>query len=455
MQLAVAVILLICAFTSSSAAESSALPPITVLSVQEIVPQGSLKQATAATPIPGGGFLIAGGYRTDQNKRTGLRQFYLKISAAGAVTSEQTSDSEWETVPPAAAFLLANGGYGVLGGRFEKDVFAEIKNARLAGKRNEWNKIFESHLYDSLIPLATTGALLPEIRLSQPGESRHIDCGAATRSGFIFAGVAFSPHETSWRGGIPLIAMRDMTGKLLWEHQYPTDKGKALDISPQLGQSECGSLLVASDDSMTIALNVRILPVTQSADEWVKAVSSPATNRQGVLVIHLDSKGNEIYRTVDENMTGGLLLPADKQTLLIERTVPQFPAPGSMSITEQLIAIKKISATGYRAHLKYFDAPSNRVGNLQDIDTGNLQVLQAAYRTPEGDIFMGGCPQLGGNNYVVHVNPNGAVSPVVELTPGGAQQCSKVVFGTGIHPHEAVVFMPSDLFGARLVTLKY
>jgi hypothetical protein len=68
---------------------------------------------------------------------------------------------------------------------------------------------------------------------------------------------------------------------------------------------------------------------------------------------------------------------------------------------------------------------------------------------------MAGCPQLGGNNYVVRVNPSGAVSPVIELTPGGAQQCSKVVLGAGVRPHEAVVFMPSDLFGARLVTLKY
>jgi hypothetical protein len=455
MQFAVAVVLLICAFTARSASESLALPPITVLSIQEIIPRGSLKQATAATSNPDGGFLIAGGYRTNQYNRTGLRQFYLKISSTGAVISEQTSDSEWETAPPATAFLLIHGGYGVLGSRFDQDAFAEIKSAQRAGKGTEWNKIFESRLYDSLIPLAATGALLPEIHVSQPGESRHIGCGAATRNGFIFAGVAFSPHETSWRGSIPLIEMRDMTGKLLWEHQYPTDKGKALDISPQLGQSECGSLLVASDDSVTIALNVRILPVTQNGDEWVKVVSSPATNRQGVLVIHLDSRGNEIYRAVDENMSGGLLLTADRQTLLIERTVPQFPAPGTMSITEQVIAIKKISATGYRAHLKYFDASSNRAANLRDFDTGNLQVLQAAYKTPEGDILMAGCPQLGGNNYVVHVNPSGAVSPVVELTPGGAQQCSKVVFGSGVHPHEAVVFMPSDLFGARLVTLKY
>lgn len=454
MQLAFAVLLLIFAFTSRSAAESSGLPPITVLSIQEIVPRGSLKQATAVTAIPGGGFLIAGGYRTDQYNRTGLRQFYLKISSTGAVISEQTSDSEWETVPPEAAFLLANGGYGVLGGRFEKDAFAEIRNARLAGKRNEWNKIFESRLYDSLIPLAATGALLPEIRLSQPGESRHIGCGAATRNGFIFAGWVGSAQETSWRGIIPLVEMRDMAGRLLWEHQYPSDQGRALDIAPQLAQSECGSLLVASD-SVTVSLNVRVLPVTQSADEWVKVVSSPATNRQGVLVIHLDFKGKEIYRTVDENVTGGLLLSADKQTLLLERTLPQFPAPGSMPFAEQLVAIKKISAAGYRAHLKYFDAPSNRTTSLQDVNTGNLEVLQAAYRTPEGDILMAGCPQLGGNNYVVHVNSGGAVSPVVELTPGGAQQCAKVVFGTGVHPHDAVVFMSSDLFGAKLVTLKY
>src|ERR1700678_1579778 len=85
MQFAVAVVLLICAFTARSAAESLALPPITVLSIQEIIPRGSLKQATAATSNPDGGFLIAGGYRTNQYNRTGLRQFYLKISSTGAV----------------------------------------------------------------------------------------------------------------------------------------------------------------------------------------------------------------------------------------------------------------------------------------------------------------------------------------------------------------------------------
>ena len=448
-QLAVALLLLTDGFTSPSAAESSAVPPITVLSIQEIIPKDSLKLATAATAIPGG-FLIAGGHRIDQYNRHVLQQFYLRLSSAGDVIWEQTSDLKWPSPAPTAALLLTEGGYGILSNRFEKDVDQEIKNARLAGKGTEGSHIMSANQYDSLDPLAATGSLRPEIRLSEPGESRYIDCGVATRSGFLFAGQAFSSQ-----GGIALIEMRDRDGKLLWERQYPGEQERALDISPQLGQTECGSIVVAFDDSATIALNIRILPVTHSADEWVKVVSSPATNHQGVLVIRLDSKGQELSRAVDENVTGGLLLPAAKQTLLVESTVPQFPAPGSMPLLEQLAEIKKLSATGYRIRLKYLDGAGNRAVSPQDISGGALETVRALYRTPEGDLLLAGCPQLGGNNYLLHVNASGAASPVVELTPGHVQQCAKVVFGAGVHPHEAAVFMLSDLIGAQLVTVKY
>jgi hypothetical protein len=154
-------------------------------------------------------------------------------------------------------------------------------------------------------------------------------------------------------------------------------------------------------------------------------------------------------------VTGGLLLAAEKQTLLVERTVPQFPAPGPMPLLEQLAQIKKISAAGYRIRLKYFDGAGNRAASPQDISGGALETVGAVYRTPEGDLLLAGCPQLGGNNHLVHVNPSGAASPVIELTPGRVQQCAKFVFGAGVRPHEAVVFMTSDLVGAQLVTVKY
>lgn len=172
-------------------------------------------------------------------------------------------------------------------------------------------------------------------------------------------------------------------------------------------------------------------------------------------MIRLDSNGHELSRTVDENVSGGLLLAAEKQTLLVERTMPQFPAPGSMPLLEQLAEIKKISATGYRIRLKYFDSAGNPATGPEDVSGGALETVGATYRTPEGDLLLAGCPQLGGNNYLMHVNPSGAASPVVELTPGRVQQCAKFVFGAGVHSHEAVLFMMSDLVGAQLVTLKY
>jgi hypothetical protein len=453
-QSAISLLLLAGVLTSIVAVADNAAPTITVLSVQEVIPRGSLKTASAAVAVPEGGFLVAGGYRTDQYSRNVVRKFYAGLSSTGAVLWEQTSDTAWRTPAPTAALLLPEGGYAVLSKRFQKDVDAEIKAARRVGKSTEWGHIIADNQYDSIELLTQTGALQPETRMSELGDSRYIDCGLATRAGFIFAGAAVSPKETSWRGLIALIEMRGRDGKLLWEHQYPTDHDKALDISPQLGQTECGSVMVGPDDSATVVLNVRVLPVTQSSDEWVKAVSS-ANNHQGVLVVRLDSNGHELSRTLDENVTEGLLLAAQKQTLLVERTVPQLSAPSYNSLLGQLAEIKKRAASGYRIRLTYMDGTGNRAGSSPEVSGGALETVRAAYRTREGDLLLAGCPELGGNNYLVHVNSSGVASPTVELTPGGVQQCAKFVFEAGAHPREAAVLLTSDLVGAQLVTVKY
>jgi hypothetical protein len=157
---------------------------------------------------------------------------------------------------------------------------------------------------------------------------------------------------------------------------------------------------------------------------------------------------------LDDRQGDGLFLPVDEQTILVERILPQFSAPDSMSLTEQWVEIERIEAMGNHVKIRYLEAASGTRAP-QEINTGTLQLIHAAFHTPEGELLLAGCPQRGGNNYLVHADSGGSVSPVVELTPGNMQECAQFVFGTSGRPREATVLIFNDLIGAQLVTVQY
>jgi hypothetical protein len=424
---------------------------VTETGLEQAIDAGSLKVASAAVATPDGGFLIAGGYRTDQYNRNVIRQFYMKISGVPSISWERDNAFDWRNPAPVAVYLLAGGGYWTLGIRFAKDGEAEQKKARLSGlaAANPYQAIMENE-YDAVAPINSSGASLPVITASTLGTSQNVSCGTELKDGFALVGFNTSPKGGSWLGAIPLIEKIDRSGHLLWIHEFPQDQGQAIDVTDQIQQKPCKSPITSADGAITTSINVRVRAVTHSGDEWVKAASHP-----GVLVVKLDENGNEIARLRHDNVSDGFLLPTNAGLDLLERNVPVYPAAGSVPLAQALVEINRFSALGSIARVTQLDGSLRPTVNTE-YKTGALETIKAAYRTPDGGMLLAGCPVNGGNNYVVHISPSGTVSPPLQISPNqGMQQCSSFVFSSGAHPGEALVFVWNDIVGGRVITLRY
>jgi hypothetical protein len=428
---------------------------VSVLGVKQAIDPTSMKTTTAVVATSDGGFFVAGGYRKDDLGKGDLtRQWYLKISSTPSISWETAALSDWVNPRASSVYSYSKGGYWALGGRFAKDPEAENKKTVL--KSGDWVKAYIANKYDVVLPLDKNGASLPTIAASEVGKSNNVSCGAETPDGFVFVGWrSGSPPET-WHDAIPLIEKVDKAGKLTWLRDFPQDATQYIDVSDQIGQRTCTAPIVDADGSITFGLNLRVLPITHSSDEWVKAVSSPATNHKGLLVVRLDANGKELARVRHDNATDGFLLTDAHGFLLVERKVPQFPVPGSMPLPQEMAEINRISATGYGARFTNFDGNLQHVMSTAEYKTGALETIKAVHRTADGGILLAGCPVLGGNNYVVYINSNGVVSPALQISPmQGLQQCSLFEFNSGTRPGEALAFLSNDIVGARVITLKY
>jgi hypothetical protein len=425
---------------------------IKVIGVTQVIDPSSLKKASAAVGTPDGGFFISGGYRKDDYGKGDLtRLWYLKISSSASVEWERTTQSDWVNGFPESVYLQTYGGYWAVSTHYVKDWEAEFKKQRASGIN--WVTLLNANAYDVVLPYDGTGTAAPEIRVSEVGKSEHVSCGAEMKDGFVLTGWTISSASPN---AIPLIEKVDRAGRLQWKREFPEHHGQSVDVSDQIGQRICGGLHLGAGGSITLVFNVRVLPITHTRDEWVKAVSSPATNHKGVLVLKLDANGKDVSQIRHDDTTDGFLLSDEKGLLLVERKAPVYPAQGSMPIAEALEQIKRISDTGYGVRFIRLDGSLQHVTNVSEYVPGALENLRAVYRTPEGGFLLAGCPVNGGDNYVVHIDSLGHLSSVLQLSaPQRIQQCSSFTFNSGARRGEALVWVSNDIVGSWVFTLQY
>jgi hypothetical protein len=439
---------------SGSVSQSSTLPPaltdtstpgihtngvlaaVQVLSIKQIIDSDSSQVTAAAIATPDGGFFVSGRSRVNVVGKSDLtRQWYLKISSAPGITWESAVTSAWPIPPASSVHSSSNGGYWALGIRYTNDPKTEDKN-----------KVLQ---YEALQFLDERGAPLETRAVSELGQSNSKSCGAETKNGFVFLGstVGASPHTLYT---VPVIERVDRYGKRVWLRKIDEDHNDYVDLGTQV---ECVVPNVDADGSITVSMNVSLMPVSLSQEQLLDEVPSPANNRSGVLVLKLDSNGRELLRIRHDHATDSFILPNKRGLLLVESIPPQFPASGS--VVQAMADVLRASSFGYGARVTQFDPSLRHVVNTNDYKTGNLQSIKAAYRTPEGGILLAGCPKAGGNNYVAHISPQGAISPLLETSAPGLQQCSLFAFSSGSQPGEALLYAANDVGGSRVITLKY
>jgi hypothetical protein len=454
---------------SSSIMQSSTLPPaptdmskpdiqtngvsseVRVLGSKQFIDTDSSQISAAAIATPDGGFFVSGRSRVNVVGKSDLtRQWYLKISSAPAITWESAVTSAWPIPRASSVHSLSNGGYWVLGIRYARDPEAENKNKVL--KPGEWAKAYFENEYDVLQLLDERGAPLATIAVSETGQSNSKLCGAETKDGFVFLGSTASSSPQT-RHTVPVIEKVDKSGKRMWLREIAQDHNDYVDVGDQVGKGECVVPKVDADGSITLSMNVGLIPVTLSQEQLLDEIPSPANNRSGVLVLKLDSNGKELLRIRHDHATDSFILPNKRGLLLVESIPPQFPVPGS--VVQAMADVLRASSFGYGVRVTQLDPSLRHVVNTDDYKTGALQSIKAAYRTPEGGVLLAGCPKAGGNNYVVHISPQGAISPPLQISAPGLQQCSLFAFSSGSRTGEALLYAANDVGGSRVITLKY
>jgi hypothetical protein len=415
------------------------LAEVQILGIKQIIDSDSSQITAAAIATPDGGFFVSGRSRVNVVGKSDLtRQWYLKISSAPAITWESAVTSAWPIPRASSVHPSSNGGYWVLGIRYTNDPEAGDKN-----------KVLQ---YEALQFLDEHGAPLETKAVSELGQSNSKLCGAETKNGFVFLGSTVgSPPHTLYT--VPVIEQVDRYGKRVWLRKIAEDHNDYVDVGDQTLKGECVVPNVHADGSITISMNVSLMPVSLSQEQLLDEVPSPANNRSGVLILKLDSNGKELLRIRHDHATDSFILPDKGGLLLVESIPPQFPVPGS--VVQAAADVVRVSAFGYGARVTQLDPSLRHVVNTNDYKTGGLQSIKAAYRTPEGGVLLAGCPKAGGNNYVVHISPQGAISPPLETSAAGLQQCSLFAFSSGSQPGEALLYAANDVGGSRVITLKY
>jgi hypothetical protein len=220
------------------------------------------------------------------------------------------------------------------------------------------------------------------------------------------------------------MSMTDPDGVRLWEKLTPFDQQRRIAPTPQQFLS-CAGLFVTGDDHVLAAQRILVWPETHSAGEIEKEWASGTQQRPATLVLDFDLAGHEIARLRDDDTVGGLLIPSPDGAVLFEST---YLKPG-------LASAAPVDA---HVHIRWLNSSLRDITPPLIIPDGSLDVINAAYLTPQGGLLMAGCSGTTSRMFVRHVSKDRAVSPKQELTQLG--YCGGTYwFAMGAHPNEALL----------------
>jgi len=325
----------------------------------------SNEHLTFAGALPEGGFLAATGIR-------GGTDFVYKLAGNGSVV--------WRTALPERTHVFSGGiasdGQYWVGGQ--------------AGNPNS----------DAVQWVSKDGALAERHALSQAvADNRFLICAAERDRKYLqIISVGLAEYQ-----GIPVSSMSMTTadGTRLWEKLTPVDQQRRIAPIPQQFLS-CGGILLTRDDHVLAAQPILVWPETHSDDEITREWASGTHERPATLVLDFDLAGHEIARLRDNDMLGGRLIPAPGGAVLIETSNLK---PG----------LTAASTVDNHVHIRWLDSNLKDIAAPLVISDGSIDIVNAAYLTPQGGLLLAACSGTTSRIFVRYVSKDRAVSPKKEL----------------------------------------
>jgi len=241
---------------------------------------------------------------------------------------------------------------------------------------------------------------------------------------------------------VPAMSMMDSSGALLWEKLIPFDQGLRIEEIPQQ-LLNCAGLFVSGNEHIIAAQPILILPDLKTPEEIRRELATGVHMRPGTLIVAFDLAGTEVARIRHTNVIGALLIKVPAGAMLFETS---YRKPGLSDFP---------GLVDQQARIYTFDANLKELKPPMVIDNSNLDVVAAAYPTPDGGLLLAGCPGDIGTIFVRHISPKGVASPKRLFSELGYCGGGYYQFAPGEHPDEALLLVQTPNQGNRLLTLKY
>jgi hypothetical protein len=165
--------------------------------------------------------------------------------------------------------------------------------------------------------------------------------------------------------------------------------------------------------------------------------------RPGTLIVAFDLAGNELARIRHDNAIGALLVPAPSGALLFETS---YKKPGLSDFP---------GVVDQQVRMFTFDPNLKELKPATLLYNSNLDVINAAYPTPDGGVLLAGCSGELATIFVRYISSNGVTSPKRAFTELGFCGGGFYKFSAGERPNEALLLVQTPNQGNRLLTLKY
>jgi hypothetical protein len=338
--------------------------------------------------LPEGGFIAAAWIR-------GRAAFAYKFSSDGGI--------EWRTAlpehtRPASGGITSDGQYWIGGSVGDVDS-------------------------DAVQIVSKGGALTERHTLSTAGTDRRFLICAAERNNQYLQITSVSLDEYL-RIPVSSISMTNAEGSRLWEKLTPFDRERRIAPIPQQFLS-CAGVFLTRDEHVLAAQQILVWPETHSPDEIQREWATGTRERPATLVLALDVAGHEIAHLRDDDTAGGLLIPGPQGAVLFES---QYLKPG-------LASSAPVDA---HVRIRWLNSSLKDITSPLILSDGKLDVINAAYVTPQGGLLLAGCSGTTARVFVRYVSSHRSVSPKKELIQlgncGGAYR-----FALSTHPNEALL----------------
>jgi len=360
---------------------------IQVLNTTRLV-ANSDEHLTFASALPEGGFLAAAWIR-------GGAAFVYKLSGDGRVV--------WRTPLPERSRATSGG-------------ITSDGQYWLGGSVGDPNS-------DAVQMISKDGALNDRHTLARAvTDRRFLVCAAERDQKYLQIGSV--NLDEYLRIPVSSISMTNAEGVRLWEKLTPFDQERRIAPIPQQFLS-CAGIFVTNDEHVLAAQQILVWPETHSADEIQQVWASGTRERPATLVLAFDLLGHEIASLRDDDTQGGLLIPAPQGAVLLESSYLKPGLTPSAPVDEH-------------AHIRWLNSSLQDISSPLVISDGRLDVINAAYVTPQGGLLLAGCSGTTARVFVRYVSRDRSVSPKKELTQLG--NCGGMYwFALAAHPNEALL----------------